>query len=143
MRDSLCSRDMDALRSNSFIFSRSIRLDRFALAARHDLAGAGRLRRDNDLPASSAATADCRINCIHRGIRVDRRDHSAPAASVAEFDRHRRVVAVRKGKDDHWEIDFCSVQEVTSFLQAIGAVLKMKISALRDLNRLKSRSITK
>lgn len=74
---------------------------------------------------------------------MNRRDHSAPAAGVAEFDRHGRVVAVRKGKDDHWEIDFCSVQEVTSFLQAIGAVLKMKISALRDLNRLKSRSITK
>jgi len=48
MRDSLCSRDMDALRSNSFIFSRSIRLDRFALAAGHDLAGAGRLRWNDD-----------------------------------------------------------------------------------------------
>ena len=143
MRDRLRSGDVDALRGGGFFFHRLV-FHRFALAAGHDLAGTGRLRRDDDLSASSAsAAACCRVNCIHRGIRVDRRDHSAPAASVAEFDRHRRVVAVRKGKDDHWEIDFCSVQEVTSFLQAIGAVLKMKISALRDLNRLKSRSITK
>ena len=39
---------MSSLRGNSFIFSRSIRLDRFALAARHDLTGAGRLGRDDD-----------------------------------------------------------------------------------------------
>ena len=151
MRDRLRSGNVSSLRSNSFIFSRNVRLDRLTLAAGHDLTGTGRLRRDDnaavgriDGPASSAsATAGRRINCIHRGIRMDRRDHSAPAARVTEFDRHGRIVAVRKGKDDHWEIDFCSVQEVTSFLQAIGAVLKMKISALRDLNRLKSRSITK
>jgi len=48
MGDSLRSGDMSSLRGNSFIFSRSIRLDRFALAAGHDLAGAGRLRRDDD-----------------------------------------------------------------------------------------------
>ena len=144
MGNCLCSGNVSPLRGDGFIFSRNVCLDRFALAAGHDLSRVGRLRRDNDLPASSAsATAGRRINCIHRGIRMDRRDHSAPAARVTEFDRHGRIVAVRKGKDDHWEIDFCSVQEVTSFLQAIGAVLKMKISALRDLNRLKSRSITK
>ena len=48
MRDSLCSGDVHPLRGNGFIFSRSVRLDRFALAARHDLAGAGRLQRDDD-----------------------------------------------------------------------------------------------
>ena len=47
---------------------------------------------------------------------MDRRDHSAPAARVTEFDRHRRVAAARQGKNDHWEIDFCSVQGVTPFL---------------------------
>ena len=45
MGDSLYSGNVSSLRGNSFIFSRSVRLDRFALAARHDLAGAGRLRR--------------------------------------------------------------------------------------------------
>ena len=39
---------MSSLRGNSFIFSRSIRLDRLALAAGHDLAGTGRLRRDDN-----------------------------------------------------------------------------------------------
>ena len=53
MRDSLCSCDMDALRSNSFIFSRSVGFDwrilnRLTLAAGHDRAGAGRLRRDDN-----------------------------------------------------------------------------------------------
>ena len=48
MRDSLCSGDVHPLRGNGFIFSRSVRLDRFALAAGHDLTGAGRLGRDDD-----------------------------------------------------------------------------------------------
>ena len=45
MGNGLFAGNMGSLRSNSFIFSRSVRLDRFALAAGHDLAGAGRLRR--------------------------------------------------------------------------------------------------
>ena len=48
MRDSLRSGDMSSLRGDGFIFSRNVCLDRFALAAGHDLAGAGRLRRDDN-----------------------------------------------------------------------------------------------
>ena len=47
MGDSLYSGDVSSLRGDGFIFSRNVRLDRFALAAGHDLAGAGRLRRDD------------------------------------------------------------------------------------------------
>ena len=100
MRDSLRSGNVHPLRGDGFFLDWLI-LDRFALAAGHDLAGAGRLRRDDD------------------------------------------AAIVLQNNKDQWEKEFCLVQEVTSFLQAIGAVLKMKISALRDLNRLKSRSITK
>ena len=39
MGDSLRSGDVHPLRGNGFIFSRSVCLDRFALAAGHDLAG--------------------------------------------------------------------------------------------------------
>ena len=39
MGDSLRSGNVSSLRGDGFIFSRSVRLDRFALAARHDLAG--------------------------------------------------------------------------------------------------------
>ena len=49
MGDSLYSGNVSSLRGNSFIFSRNVRLDRFALAAGHDLTGAGRLRRDDDV----------------------------------------------------------------------------------------------
>ena len=48
MRDRLRSGDMSSLRGNSFIFSRSVRLDRLALAAGHDLSRVGRLGRDDD-----------------------------------------------------------------------------------------------
>ena len=48
MRDSLCSGDVHPLRGNGFIFSGSVCLDRFALAAGHDLAGTGRLRWNDD-----------------------------------------------------------------------------------------------
>ena len=56
---------MSSLRGNSFIFSRSIRLDRFALAARHDLTGAGRLGRDDD-------SAIFRVDSRDRRVRMDR-----------------------------------------------------------------------
>ena len=49
MRDSLRSDDMSSLRGDGFIFSRNVRLDRFALAAGHDLTGTGRLRRDSHI----------------------------------------------------------------------------------------------
>ena len=39
MGNSLCSGDVSSLRGNSFIFSRNVRLDRFAIPAGHDLAG--------------------------------------------------------------------------------------------------------
>ena len=65
MRDSLCSCDMDALRGNGFIFSRNVRLDRLTLAAGHDLAGAGRLRRDD-------AAAIFRVDSRDRRVRMDR-----------------------------------------------------------------------
>ena len=45
MGNGLFAGNMGSLRSNSFIFSRGVRLDRFALAAGHDLTGAGRLQR--------------------------------------------------------------------------------------------------
>ena len=45
MGNSLCSGNVSSLRGDGFIFSRNVRLDRFALTAGHDLAGAGRLRR--------------------------------------------------------------------------------------------------
>ena len=53
MRDSLRSGNVSPLRGDGFIFSRNVCLDwlildRFALAAGHDRAGAGRLRRDDD-----------------------------------------------------------------------------------------------
>ena len=53
MRDRLRSGDMSSLRGNSFIFSRSVCfdrliLDRLASPAGHDLAGAGRLRWDDN-----------------------------------------------------------------------------------------------
>ena len=65
MGDSLRSRDVDALRGNSFIFSRNVRLDRLALTAGHDLTGAGRLGRDGD-------SAIFRVDGRDRRVRMDR-----------------------------------------------------------------------
>ena len=48
MRDSLRSGDMSSLRGDGFIFSRNVCLDRFALAAGHDLSRGGRLRWNDD-----------------------------------------------------------------------------------------------
>ena len=45
MGNGLFAGNMGSLRGDGFIFSRNVRLDRFALTAGHDLAGAGRLRR--------------------------------------------------------------------------------------------------
>ena len=65
MRDRLRSGNVSSLRSNSFIFSRNVRFNRFALAAGHDLAGAGRLRRDD-------AAAIFRVDSRDRRVRMDR-----------------------------------------------------------------------
>ena len=65
MRDSLCSGDVHPLRGNGFIFSGSVCLDRFALAAGHDLAGAGRLRWNDD-------SAIFRVDGRDRRVRMDR-----------------------------------------------------------------------
>ena len=48
MGNGLFAGNMGSLRGDGFIFSRNVRLDRFALAARHDLTGAGRLRWDDN-----------------------------------------------------------------------------------------------
>ena len=65
MGNGLFAGNMGSLRSNSFIFSRGIRLDRFALAAGHDLAGAGRLRWNDD-------SAIFRVDGRDRRVRMDR-----------------------------------------------------------------------
>ena len=49
MGNGLFAGNMGPLRGDGFIFSRNIRLDRFALAAGHDLTGTGRLRRDSHI----------------------------------------------------------------------------------------------
>ena len=48
MGNGLFAGNMGSLRGNGFIFSRSVRLNRFAVAAGHDLARRGRLGRDDD-----------------------------------------------------------------------------------------------
>ena len=45
MGNGLFAGNMGSLRGDGFIFSRSVRLDRFALAAGHDLTVTGRLGR--------------------------------------------------------------------------------------------------
>ena len=65
MRDSLRSGNVSPLRGDGFIFSRSVRLDRLTLAARHDLTGAGRLGRDDD-------SAIFRVDSRDRRVRMDR-----------------------------------------------------------------------
>ena len=65
MGNGLFAGNMGSLRSNSFIFSRGVRLDRFALAAGHDLTGAGRLGRDDD-------SAIFRVDGRDRRVRMDR-----------------------------------------------------------------------
>ena len=65
MGNGLFAGNMGSLRSNSFIFSRNVCLDRFALAAGHDLTGAGRLGRDDD-------SAIFRVDSRDRRVRMDR-----------------------------------------------------------------------
>ena len=65
MGNGLFAGNMGSLRGNSFIFSRSVRLDRFALAAGHDLTGAGWLRWNDD-------SAIFRVDGRDRRVRMDR-----------------------------------------------------------------------
>ena len=48
MGNGLFAGNMGSLRGDGFIFSRSVCLDRLALAAGHDLSRVGRLGRDDD-----------------------------------------------------------------------------------------------
>ena len=61
---------MSPLRGDGFIFSRSVRFDRFALAAGHDLAGAGRLGRDDDAAVVLQRNKDQREQefCLVQGV---------------------------------------------------------------------------
>ena len=70
MRDRLRSGDVHPLRGDGFIFSRSVCLDRFALAAGHDLAGAGRLGRDDDAAVVLQRNKDQREQefCLVQGV---------------------------------------------------------------------------
>ena len=70
MGNSLCSGNVSSLRSNSFIFSRSVCLDRFALAAGHDLTGTGRLGRDDDAAVVLQRNKDQREQefCLVQGV---------------------------------------------------------------------------
>ena len=70
MRDRLRSGDVHPLRGNGFIFSGSVCLDRFALAAGHDLAGAGRLRRDDNAAVVLQRNKDQREQefCLVQGV---------------------------------------------------------------------------
>ena len=65
MGNGLFAGNMGSLRGNGFIFSRSVRLNRLALAAGHDLAGTGRLGRDDDV-------AIFRVDGRDRRVRMDR-----------------------------------------------------------------------
>ena len=76
MGNSLCSGNVSSLRSNSFIFSRSVRLDRFALAAGHDLSRVGRLRRDDNAAIVLQRNKDQREQefCLVQGVTSFLRD---------------------------------------------------------------------
>ena len=76
MRDRLRSGDVHPLRGDGFIFSRSVCLDRFALAAGHDLAGAGRLGRDDDAAVVLQRNKDQREQefCLVQGVTSFLRD---------------------------------------------------------------------
>ena len=76
MGNGLFAGNMGSLRSNSFIFSRNVRLDRFALAAGHDLAGAGRLGRDDDAAVVLQRNKDQREQefCLVQGVTSFLRD---------------------------------------------------------------------
>ena len=70
MGNGLFAGNMGSLRGNGFIFSRSVRLNRLALAAGHDLTGAGWLRRGDDVAIGLQRNKDQReIDfCLLQGV---------------------------------------------------------------------------
>ena len=100
MGDSLRSGDMGSLRGDGFIFSRNVRLDRFALAAGHDLTGAGRLRRDDNAAVVLPRYKDQREQefCLVQGVTSFLQDGAdllkAEVSSLAQLTR--RIVAFIK-----------------------------------------------
>ena len=100
MRDRLRSGNVSSLRSNSFIFSRNVRLDRLTLAAGHDLTGTGRLRRDDNAAIVLQRNKDQReIDfCLVQGVTSFLRDGAdllkAEVSSLAQLTR--RIVAFIK-----------------------------------------------
>ena len=100
MGNSLCSGNVSSLRGDGFIFSRSVRLDRFALAAGHDLAGAGRLRWNDDAAIVLQRNKDQREQefCLVQGVTSFLQDGAdllkAEVSSLAQLTR--RIVAFIK-----------------------------------------------
>ncbi len=70
MGNGLFAGNMGSLRGNSFIFNRSVCFDRFALAAGHDLTGAGRLRRNDNADIALQRNKDQREkeSCLVQGV---------------------------------------------------------------------------
>ncbi len=70
MGNGLFAGNMGSLRGNGFIFSRSVRLNRLALAAGHDLTGAGWLRRDDNADIALQRNKDQREkeSCLVQGV---------------------------------------------------------------------------
>jgi len=85
MGNGLFAGNMGPLRGNGFIFSRSVRLDRFTLAAGHDLTGAGRLRWNDD-------SAIFRVDGRDRRVRMDRACFRPRSCVTGPF-WDRRIVA--------------------------------------------------
>lgn len=70
MGNGLFAGNMGSLRGNGFIFSRNVRLDRFTLAAGHDLSRGGRLRRDDNADIALQRNKDQREkeSCLVQGV---------------------------------------------------------------------------
>ena len=91
VRDRLRSGDMSSLRGDGFIFSRNVRLDRLALAAGHDLAGAGRLRRDDNAAVGRIDGRDRRIDVDRARLRPQTRVTGSPRdCLLAQKENHRK-----------------------------------------------------
>ena len=91
MRYSLRSGNVSSLRGDGFIFSRNVCLDRFALAARHDLAGAGRLRWDDNAAVGRIDGRDRRIDVDRARLRPQTRVTGSPRdCLLAQKENHRK-----------------------------------------------------
>ena len=91
MRDSLRSGNVSPLRGDGFIFSRSVRLDRLTLAARHDLTGAGRLGRDDNAAVGRIDGRDRRVRMDRARLRPQTRVTGSPRdCLLAQKENHRK-----------------------------------------------------